>query len=58
MDNIYETTLHLKSEKALVKKQVYEKLNFTEQQLLLVTQEMKEKINHMVDDVEQRVLFF
>ncbi|KAK6620405.1 hypothetical protein RUM44_006806 [Polyplax serrata] len=55
MDNIYETTLRLKSEKTKSKKEVYEKLNFTEQQLLLLTQEMKEKISHIVDDVEQKV---
>lgn len=56
MDNIYETTLRLKSEKTKSKKEVYEKLNFTEQQLLLLTQEMKEKISHIVDDVEQKVM--
>lgn len=55
MDGMYETALKLKSDKASSKKKVYDKLNFTEQQLLLLTQEMKEKIHHMVEDVEQRV---
>lgn len=55
MDGMYETALKLKSEKASAKKEVYDKLNFTEQQLLLLTQEMKEKIHHIVEDVEQRV---
>jgi uncharacterized protein YdhG (YjbR/CyaY superfamily) len=32
-------------------------LNFTEQQLLLITQEMKDKIRRMVEDVEQRVSY-
>lgn len=30
-------------------------MNYTEQQLMLVTQEMKKKIHQMVEDVEQRV---
>lgn len=56
MDGIYETALKLKSEKAAAKKEEYDKLNFTEQQLTLLTQEMKAKIHHMVEDVEQRVI--
>lgn len=55
METIYERALLLQREKALQKKEVNDKLNYTEQQLLLITQEMKEKIHHMVEDVEQRV---
>ncbi|KAL0268787.1 UNVERIFIED_CONTAM: hypothetical protein PYX00_010608 [Menopon gallinae] len=55
MDGIYETALRLKAEKAAIKKEYSDKLVFTEQQFLLITQEMKEKIHHMVEDVEQRV---
>ena len=38
-----------------VKKEVHDKLNFSEQQLMLLTQEMKDKIHNIVEDVEQRV---
>lgn len=55
METVYERALSLQREKSLQKKEVNDKLNFTEQQLLLITQEMKEKIHHMVEDVEQRV---
>lgn len=55
MDGIYETALRLKAEKTAIKKEFSDKLVFTEQQFLLITQEMKEKIHHMVEDVEQRV---
>ncbi|XP_014287762.1 transmembrane GTPase Marf isoform X3 [Halyomorpha halys] len=55
METVYERALSLQRDKSLQKKEVNDKLNFTEQQLLLITQEMKEKIHHMVEDVEQRV---
>lgn len=55
METIYERALLLHKEKANEKKEVNDRLNFTEQQLLLITQEMKDKIHHMVEDVEQRV---
>ncbi|XP_066997759.2 transmembrane GTPase Marf [Anabrus simplex] len=55
MDSIYERAQQLRNDKAMVKKEVYDKVNFTEQQLLLLTQEMKDKIHQMVEDVEQRV---
>lgn len=55
MEKIYEKAIGLQKEKAQGKKEVNEKLNYTKQQLLLLTQEMKEKIHHMVEDVEQKV---
>ncbi|XP_046390603.1 transmembrane GTPase Marf isoform X2 [Ischnura elegans] len=55
MDGIYERALKKKAEKALSKKEVGNRLNYTEQQLLIITQEMKDKIHQMVEDVEQRV---
>jgi mitofusin len=55
MDESYDRAQQLKTEKALAKREIQGKLNFTEQQLLLLTEEMKEKICHMVEDVEQRV---
>lgn len=45
----------MRNEQLNVKKEVYDKLNFTEQQLMLLTQEMKDKIHRMVEDVEQKV---
>ena len=58
MDSTYEQAQQLKTQKAVAKKEIYDKLNFTEQQLLLLTQEMKDKIRQMVEDVEQRVSYF
>lgn len=58
MGGVYEKALALQKEKSAIKKDVNDKLNYTEQQLLLITQEMKEKIHHMVEDVEQRVSGF
>ncbi|XP_063231897.1 transmembrane GTPase Marf [Bacillus rossius redtenbacheri] len=55
MDATYERAQQLKNDKAVGKKEIYDKLNFTEQQLLMLTQEMKDKIHRMVEDVEQRV---
>lgn len=45
----------MKNEQLHIKKNVHDKLNYTEQQLMLLTQEMKDKIHHIVEDVEQRV---
>ena len=58
MDSTYDQTQQLKTQKDVAKKEIYDKLNFTEQQLLLLTQEMKDKIRQMVEDVEQRVSCF
>ncbi|XP_023718994.1 transmembrane GTPase Marf isoform X2 [Cryptotermes secundus] len=55
MDGTYDQAQQLRTEKAVAKKEIHDKLNFTEQQLLLLTQEMKDKIRQMVEDVEQRV---
>ncbi|XP_043488437.1 transmembrane GTPase Marf isoform X1 [Polistes fuscatus] len=55
LDEILEKTQKMKSEQLNIKKEVHDKLNFTEQQLILLTQEMKDKIHHMVEDVEQKV---
>lgn len=45
----------MRAEKLNDKKEVHDRLNFTEQQLMILTQEMKDKIHRMVEDVEQRV---
>jgi hypothetical protein len=58
MDGTYDRAQQLRTEKSVAKKEIHDKLNFTEQQLLLLTQEMKDKIRQMVEDVEQRVSCF
>lgn len=55
LDKIYTDAQKLKDDKLRTKKDLHDKINYTEQQLMVVTQEMKQKINHMVEDVEQRV---
>ncbi|KAG5305534.1 MARF GTPase, partial [Acromyrmex insinuator] len=55
LDEILERTQKMRSEQLNIKKELHDKLNFTEQQLMLLTQEMKDKIHHMVEDVEQKV---
>lgn len=55
LDEILERTQRMRNEQLNVKKEVNDKLNFTEQQLILLTQEMKDKIHRMVEDVEQKV---
>lgn len=55
LDEILERTQRMKSEQLHIKQDVHDKLNYTEQQLMLLTQEMKDKIHHMVEDVEQKV---
>lgn len=55
LESVHDKASALRSEKLDDKKKLHEQLNFTEQQLMLITREMKAKIRHMVDDVEQRV---
>lgn len=58
MDTLYEKSQKLKNDKTEEKKNVYEKLNYTEQRLLILTQQMKEKIQQMVSETEEKVQFF
>ncbi|XP_019876372.2 transmembrane GTPase Marf [Aethina tumida] len=55
LESVYNDAVKLKEEKMLQKKELHDKINYTEQQLMVITQEMKQKIHHMVEDVEQRV---
>ncbi|ERL86642.1 hypothetical protein D910_04048, partial [Dendroctonus ponderosae] len=55
LEGIYSEALRLKELKLGQRKALVDKVNHTEQQLVLVTQEMKKKIRNMVEDVEQRV---
>ncbi|CAB0028754.1 unnamed protein product [Trichogramma brassicae] len=55
LNEILDRTQKMKAEQMNAQKEVRDRLNFTEQQLILLTQEMKDKIHRMVEDVEQRV---
>jgi len=58
MDSTYDQAQQLKTQKAVAKKEIYDKLNIIKQQLLPLKQEMEEKIRQMVEDVKQRVSCF
>jgi mitofusin len=58
MDSTYDQAQQLKEQKAVAKKEISDKLKFTEQQLLLLTQEMRDKIRQMAEDVEKMVSCF
>lgn len=45
----------MREEQLAMKKKVHDKLNYTEEQLISITREMKDKIDRMGDDVDQRV---
>jgi mitofusin len=55
IDSMCDRAQQLKTQKAVAKKEIHDKLNFTEQQQLLLTQEMGRKIRQMVEDVKQKV---
>jgi len=57
MEIIYNRSQEQTQLKMCQKKEFQEKLNFTEQQLINITNQMKMKIHHMVDDVEDKVSF-
>jgi mitofusin len=58
VDSTYDQAQQLKTQKAEAKQEIQDKLDFTEQQLLLLKKEMKDKIRQMVEDVEQMVSCF
>jgi len=55
METIYKRSQEQTHSKMCQKKEFQEKLNFTEQQLICITNQMKMKIHQMVDDVEDKV---
>ncbi|XP_076253372.1 mitochondrial assembly regulatory factor [Rhynchophorus ferrugineus] len=55
LETIYNEALLLREDKLKQRKDLTDKINYTEQQLVIITQEMKKKIRNMVEDVEQRV---
>lgn len=52
---MYTDCQKLREQKLNQRKDLSEKIDYTETQLMKATQEMKLKIHHMVEDVEQRV---
>jgi mitofusin len=57
-NSMYARAQQLKTQKAVEKKEINEKLKCTKQQLSLLEEEMKGKIQQMVKDVEQMVSCF
>lgn len=55
MDKVYEKAQRLRMERIGLRNEHYDRLDFTEKQLSLLTSEMKEKITQMVEDVEHKV---
>jgi mitofusin len=58
VDRMYDQVQQLKTQKDVAKKELHDKLNITQQQLLFITQKMKDKIQQMVEDVKERVSCF
>lgn len=57
MDVVYSRSQEQKNLKFDQIKKCQNKLNYTEQQLISITNQMKMKIHQMVDDVEDKVSF-
>lgn len=55
LDNIHQTSLEAKQAKLGKRKELWDKLEFLQQQMLLLTGEVKHQICHMVEQVEMKV---
>lgn len=55
MDDVHNRNKNLAHDKIYKKKEFQDRLNFTEQQLINLTKEMKQKIFHIAKDVEETV---
>lgn len=55
MDDVHNRNKKLVNDKMYQKKEFQDKLNFTEQQLINITKEMKSKIHHIAKVVEETV---
>lgn len=55
MDSVFNSAQTLRSDKMMNRKELWDKIDFTEKQLQLLTHEMKDKIRQMVEDVECKV---
>ena len=58
IDCMYDQTQQLKTQQAVAKDKLVDKLENARKELSLVREEMKEKIRQMVEDVEQKVSCF
>ncbi|CAL8148072.1 unnamed protein product [Orchesella dallaii] len=55
MEKIFVASQNLRSQKTMLRKELWDKIDFTDKQLQLLTHEMKDKIRQMVEDVECKV---
>jgi mitofusin len=55
MSQLFSSAQKLRSEKVMFRKELWDKIDFTDKQLQLLTHEMKDKIRQMVEDVECKV---
>lgn len=55
MDKVFMSSQNLRSQKTMLRKELWDKIDFTDKQLQLLTHEMKDKIRQMVEDVECKV---
>ena len=55
LDNIHQTALQLRQAKLGERKELWDKLEFLQQQMLMLTGEVKHQICHMVEQVEMKV---
>ncbi|CAL1262678.1 unnamed protein product [Larinioides sclopetarius] len=55
LDNVHETASKLRTQKLALRKEQYDRLDFTQQQLSILTQEVKQEICQIVEMVEQKV---
>ena len=55
LDKVYTSAKQLREEKQKQRKELWDKIDFTDKQLQLLTNEMKDKIRQMVEDVECKV---
>ncbi|XP_035215138.1 transmembrane GTPase Marf-like, partial [Stegodyphus dumicola] len=55
LDGVHEKATKLRAQKMSLRKEQYDRLDFTQQQLNILTQEVKHQICHIVETVEQKV---
>ncbi|XP_042901071.1 transmembrane GTPase Marf [Parasteatoda tepidariorum] len=55
MDSVYEQATQLRTQKLSLRKEQYERLDFTQQQLNILTQEVKHEICNICEVVEKKV---
>lgn len=55
MDEVFEKASSMKLQKITKRKEQWDRLDFTQQQLTLLTQEVKHQISHIVEAVEEKV---